>query len=361
VVTLGDRVQLRLPDPPEDYLTRPAGSTQFGDTAVGALGMGIGLVDVPVPTTENSMSLLARRCGPVGPSVAPPAGCSGARSVLDVLTGTPGVPTGVTVSASLQGVTVRWTKGSPAGRTLRRFLVTATSSVQTGALLGDLNVTENFSVAPDLRSTVLPLEAGDWRISVRECTDRGCGTASPQLSVHSDGAIQFDPQDLEDPELVLLQQVSPVGVFTTPAGRRPRAGKRFPLQISWGVWRHWQDLRKLRLRMVGERGELGTIVVGLRSGHVAVRGPNSRARRGRIGRRGTLRTRRFSLSTRRARIVGGGKRGRLVALELPLRLSRRVRPQRVDVDVAASSRGGKRQGFGPAGSFQVRRARPSAR
>jgi hypothetical protein len=361
VVTLAGRVQLRLADPPEDYLTRPAGSTQSGDTAVGPLGMGIGMVDVPVPTSENTMALLARRCGPLGPSVAPPAGCSAARPVFDVLTGMPGVPTGVTVSASLQGVRVNWTKGSPASRTLRRFLITATSSVHTGALLGDLNVTENFTVAPDLRTSVLPLEAGDWRISVRECTDRGCGNPSPQLSVHSNGAIQFDPEDLEDPDLVPLRQLSPVGVFTTPAGRRPRAGTRFPLQVSWGVWRHWKDLRTLRLRMVGERGELGTIRVSLRSGRVAVDGPDSRARRGRIGRRGKLRARRFALSTRRARIVGGGERGRLVALELPLVLSKRLRPQRVDVDVAASSRGGRKQGFGPAGSFEIGRRRANRR
>ena len=360
VVTLGNRVQLRLADPPEDYRTRPAGSTVFGDTAAGALGMGIGMVDVPVPTTANSMALLARRCGPLGPSLAPPAGCGAARTVFDVLTGTPGVPTGVTASASLQGVRVNWTKGSPAGRTLRRFLITANSSVHTGALLGDLDVTENFSIAPDLRTSVLPLEAGNWRISVRECTDRGCGSPSAQLNVHSDGAIQFDPEDLEEPDLLLLQTFSPVGVFTTPAGRRPRAGKAFPLQISWGVWRHWKDLRRLRVRMVGERGELGTILVNLGSGRVTVDGPDSRKRRGRIGRRGALRARRFALRTAKARIVGGGKRGRLVALELPLALSKRLRPQRVDIDVAASSRGGKKQGFGPAGSFQVRRAKRSS-
>ncbi|HZI90567.1 MAG TPA: hypothetical protein VFD31_02930 [Thermoleophilaceae bacterium] len=363
VVALGNRVQLRLADPPEDYLTRPAGSGQFSDLAVGSLGMGIGMVDVPVPTTVNSMSLLARRCGPLSPSVAPPAGCGAARPVFDVLTGTPGVPTGVTGSANLQGVTVNWTQGSAAGRTLRRFLITASSSVQVTTPGGTLTVpvTQNFSIAPDLRTSVLPLEAGDWSISVRECTDRGCGNGSATLNVRSIGVFQFDPQDLERPVLRQLQQFSPVGVFTTPAGRRPRAGKLFPLQISWGVWRHWKDLRELRVRMVGERGELGTILVKLGSGRVTVRGPGSRTRRGKIGRRGVLRAKKFALSTRKARIVGSGKRGRLVALKLPLALSKTLRRQRVDVDVAASSRGGKKQGFGPAGSFEVRRARRSAR
>jgi hypothetical protein len=46
-----------------------------------------------------------------------------------------------------------------------------------------------------------------------------------------------------------------------------------------------------------------------------------------------------------------------LTLELPLALSKSLRGQRVDVDVAASLRGGKTQGFGPAGSFEVRRGR----
>jgi hypothetical protein len=354
VVTLGNRVQLRLPDPPEDYLTRPAGSGQFSDTSVGPLGLGIGVVDVPVVTTENTAALLARRCGPLSPSLAPPAGCSAPRTVFNVLTGTPGVPTGVTASVSLQGVRLSWAKGSAADRTLRRFLVTAGSSIRTNSLLGAINVTNEYTVSPELRGTVLPLEAGDWKVSVRECTDRGCGAASPQLSVHSNGAVQFNPADLQTGELQQFQAFAPVGIFSTPAGRGARAGKLFRLQVSWGVWRQWKDLRELRLRMVGERNELGTIVVKLRSGQVSVKGPGSRTRRGKIGRRGKLKARKFTLRTRGARILGSGKRGRLVALELPLALTKSLRPQRVDVDVSASSNAGKRQGFGPAGSFQIR-------
>lgn len=357
VTTLANRVQLRLPDPPEDYRTRPGGSTQFGDTAVGALGMGIGTVDVPVPTNQDTMALLARRCGPLSPSVTPPAGCSAERPVFGVLTGTPGVPTGVTAAPSLlNGVRVQWTKGSPPERTLRRFLVTADSSVRTDSLLGVLNVTHNFTIDPSLRSTVLPLEQGDWRVSVRECTDRGCGSASAVVAVRSNGVIEFDASDLQqDPVLNQNQISSPVGLFSTPAGRRARAGRRFPLQVSWGVWRRWRELREMRLRLVGERDELGTITVRLDTGRVIVDGPDTRARRGRLGRRGTLGAGSFALRTRDARIVGSsGRRGRLVAIDLPLTLSRRLRRQRVDVDVAASLRNGRRQDFGPAGSFEVR-------
>ncbi len=354
VVTLGNRVQLRLADPPEDYLTRPAGTILSGVPAVGLLGMGVGTVDVPVPTTENTMTLLAQRCGPFGPTVARPAGCGAARTVPDVLTGTPGVPTGVTVAATLQGVNVRWTKGSPAARTLRRFLITATSRIETNGLLGQLEDTREFTVAPDLRASVLPLEAGDWKISVRECTDRGCAAGSAPLSVRSIGAIQFDPRDLQSQDLVSQQQFSPIGVFAINAGRRPRAGTRFALQISWGVWRQWKDLRRLRVRMLGERGELGTIVVELGSGRVTVGGPGTRGRSGKIGRSKTLKASAFALNPRRARIVGGGPRGRLVAVELPLELSKTLRPQRVDVEIDASSRTGRRQSHQPAGSFIVR-------
>jgi hypothetical protein len=274
--------------------------------------------------------------------------------VFDVLVGTPGVPTGVTATAIIPGVSVNWTKGSGADRTLRRFLVTASTSVHTGALNGDLNVTQDYTISPDLRSAVLPLDAGDWKVSVRECTDRGCGSGSGLVSVHSNGVGLFDVRQLQTPSLIQQQITAPVGMFTTPAGRRARAGKTFRLQIFWGVWHHWTDLRELRLRMVGERNDLGTVVVRLASRRVTVNGPGSRVRRGRIGRRGLLKARKFALRTRSARIVGSGARGRLVSVELPLALAKSLRPQRVDVDVAASSVRGKQQGFGPAGSFRIR-------
>jgi hypothetical protein len=355
LVDFGARVQLRLADPPEDYVTRPAGSTQTGAIALGALGMGIGVVDVPITGTPDRTTLLARRCGPVSPSVAPPTGCGGALTVPDVLTGTPGMPTGITATATPQGVRVNWTKGSPPETTLRRFLVTATSSISTNSLLGRISsVPQTYSVAPSLRTTLVPLEAGSWTLSIRECTDRGCAAASAPVQVQSQGVVQFDAEDLRRLEIQELVALSPVGIFTTPAGRSARPRGTFPLQISWGVWRQWRELRDLRVRLVGERGELGTIAVQLQSGRATVVGPDSRARRGRLGRKGKLKARRFVLRTKKARIVGSGERGRLVAIELPLALARRARGQRVDVDVAASLRDGTQQDFGPAGSFDVR-------
>jgi hypothetical protein len=61
------------------------------------------------------------------------------------------------------------------------------------------------------------------------------------------------------------------------------------------------------------------------------------------------------MRTAKATIAGGGERSRLVELELPLRLSRKLRRQRVDVEIAASTTKGEQQAFGPAGSFEVRR------
>jgi hypothetical protein len=352
VTDLANRVQLRLADPPEDYVTHPSGSIGTGPTAVGSLGMGIGVVDVPVTLGPDRATLLARRCGPLSPGLAPPAGCSSALTIPDVLIGTPGRPSGFTATATRQGVRVNWTKGSPDATTLRRFIVTATSSIDVNSLLGSIRVTQNFTIAPSLRSTLLPLEPGTWTLSIRECTDRGCGTAPAAVSVQSQGATQFDPADLQ--AVTELMTISPVGVFATPANRRARPRRTFPLQVSWGVWRQWRELRDLRVRLIGERGELGTITVQLRSRRVTVAGPDSRTRRGRLGRKGKLKAKRFALRTKKARIVGSGARGRLVAVELPLVLAKRARGQRVDVDVAASLRDGTQQDFGPAGSFDVR-------
>jgi hypothetical protein len=340
--TLAPRVQLRLPDPPEDFPSRPA-VRQGITTLAGPLGEGIGTVEVPVtaPAGTDSISLEARRCGPLSPGAPLPQGCSAIHTVRGVLVGTPGVPTGVTAATHVAGVDVDWAKGSPASRTLRRFVVRAENF--------DDRVQLGFSFGADLRTALLPLEAGRWTVDVLECTDRGCGNPSSAADVESNGPVQIgDIRDFTD-----LQIQQPVGVFTTPAGRRVRAGGKFPLEISWATWSHWRDLSDVRLRLVGERGELGTIRIKMASGRVTVAGPDSRIRRGRIGRRGTLAARRFALRTARATIVGGGDRSRLVELELPLTLSKRLLPQRVDVDIAAAGRG-KQQAFGPAGSFQVR-------
>ena len=71
--------------------------------------------------------------------------------------------------------------------------------------------------------------------------------------------------------------------------------------------------------------------------------------------RGTLRAGAFALAARDARIVPGGPRSRLVALRLPLKLSRALRGQRIDVEVGAVSRTGRTQVPQWAGSFDVKR------
>lgn len=340
--TLAPRVQLRLPAAPEDHATRPAARVGT-QTIAGAAGTGIGTIEVPVsaPTTD-AIAVEVRRCGPLEPGAPLPQGCSAVRPIPGVLVGTPGVPTLTSARAQSGGVRVTWEKGSPPERTLRRFLVRAQSE-QLRQQLG-------FSVGADQRSTLLPLQAGRWRVDVLECTDRGCGGTSAGADVDSDGPLQIlDPSQFTS--LVLEQ---PVGVFTTPAARA-RAGRVFRLRIAWAAWRHWRDLKSVRLRLVGERDELGTIEVRLASGRVRLQGPGSGVRHGRVGRGGTLRSGRLALRTRAARIVGGGERSRLVSLELPLALPGTLRAQRVDVEVAASTTAGAQQAFGPAGSFDVRR------
>ena len=358
LVAFGPRVQLRVGPAPNDYATRPAAvtpapgpGTQAGATVTGPLGTGIGTVEVPVPAGLDAISMQTRRCGPVGASVALPSGCGDPRSIQPVLIGTPGVPTGVRAATQSGGVRVDWVR-SAAAATLRRFLVSAEDTDERGVHVA-------FSAPAGARTMLLPLETGRWLVDVRECTDRGCASASPKVSVLSDGPNQITGRrQFED-----LEIEQPVGVFTLPSKRasrfggrfaRARAGGGFALKVAWATWSHWRDLKNVRLRLIGERGELGTIHVELGSGLVRLQAPSSPVRHGRIGRPGTLAARRFSLRTAKARITGGGKRSRLVTFELPLRLSRTLGRQRVDVDIAASTKRGKRQPFGPAGSFEVR-------
>ncbi len=344
LLTLAPRVQLRLPAASEDYATRPA--ARLGtQTIAGAAGTGIGTIDVPVsaPAATDAVSVEVRRCGPLAPGASPPQGCSAVRSIPGILVGTPGVPTLTSAQSQSGGVRVTWEKGSPPERTLRRFLVRAQSE--------QLSQQMGFSVGADQRSALLPLEAGRWRVDVLECTDRGCGGPSAGADVESDGPLQI----LDPSQFTTLIRDQPVGIFAIPAGRRVRAGRAFRLRIPWATWGHWRDLKSVQVRLIGEREEFGTIVVQLASGRVAVEAPGTRTRRGRVGRRGTLRAATLTLRTRGARISGGGERSRLVTLELPLELSRRLRAQRVDVEVAASTTAGAQQAFGPAGSFDLRR------
>ena len=344
LVTLGPRVQLRLPAASEPYPTRPAARVGT-QTLAGPAGVGIGTIEVPVTTLSatDSISVAVRRCGPLSPGAPLPQGCSDVRTIPGVLVGTPGVPTVTSAQTQTGGVKITWAKGSPPERTLRRFLVRA-ANVEDRLQMG-------FTVGADLRSTLLPLAAGQWTVDVLECTDRGCGTPSASVDVVSDGPQQIrDPTDFSD---LMIEQ--PVGVFTTPAGRRARAGRTFRLEISWAAWSHWRDLEQVRIRLLGARNELGTVGVQLGSGRVTLKSPGSRVRRGRIGRPGKLTSRKLSMRTAKVRIAGGGERSRLVELELPLRLAKKLRRQRVDVEVAASTTKGEQQAFGPAGSFEVRR------
>jgi hypothetical protein len=329
LVTLGPRVQMRLPAASEDYPTRPAARVGT-QTLAGPAGLGIGTIQVPLTTTlpADSISVEVRRCGPLSPGAPLPQGCSAVRTIPGVLVGTPGVPTLTAAQPQTGGVKITWAKGSPPERTLRRFLVRAANAED--------RVQMGFTVGPDLRSTLLPLAAGRWTVDVLECTDRGCGAPSASADVVSDGPSQIrDPTDFRD---LMIEQ--PVGVFSTPVGRRARAGRTFRLKVSWATWSHWRDLKKVRIRLLGARNALGTVSVRLRSGRVRLESPGAR---------------KLSIRTTRASVIGGGERSRLVEVRLPLRLGKKLRSQRVDVEVAASTTKGERQAFGPAGSFQVRR------
>jgi hypothetical protein len=402
VVQLRPRVEMQVDDPPQPYASRPAGIlpagvTNQGATVAGVLGRGTGPVEVAVPTNLNSMTISTRRCGPVAPAPLP-EGCGQTRDVPNVLVGTPGVPTNVRLSRGKAGITVSWDKGSGPNVTLRRFLVTATRDAtvprtspitQTDILagcsiedspefggdgplvdgrscggsrtLGDdviqRTIKMEFTVAPNLRSTLLALGSDEeWTITVRECTDRGCGGNGGGGSIGG-SSLSASAQELIDalsqPAIVDLRGIQPVGIFSSQSATA-RRGRTLPLRLAWATWRSWRDLRELRLRLVGRQGELALLRIKMPSGRVTVSGLGTRRRRGTIGRRGTLRAGDLALLLRRARLVATGPRSRLVALELPLRLQRRFARGRVDVEVAATARGGVSQDYAVAGSFTVR-------
>src|SRR5262249_8439912 len=116
----------------------------------------------------------------------------------------------------------------------------------------------------------------------------------------------------------------------------------------------WRDLREMRIRLRARNGVVATLRVGLQSGRLVLTAPGGHARRGRAGRRGTVRAGAVALGLRGARIVAGGPRSRPVAVRLPLTLPRALRGQRVDVEVGAVSARGRAQAPRWAGSFRVR-------
>jgi hypothetical protein len=383
VVDLLPRVELTMGDANTNYPTRPAG--QQLDEPTNAVGAGVGdaLVDVPV-REGGSTTLQARRCGPLPLLAASVAqGCGPARNVA-ALIGTPSAPTSVSSTTDDLGLHVTWVKGSTVA--LRRFHVTATYSgldkggiafppaavaespipTPSGQITQDertitlqeksVPLTMQFSFSAATREAALPAPDGrSVSVTVRECTDRGCGPGRG-TGVARAGGASAQLQDALDRQFVQQQMLDfPIGVFSMRTGLTARPDRTYGLLLSWGTWRRWRDLSELRLRLRGRDGLLATLRVGLHSGRLVLSQPGGHARQARIGRRGTLRTGALALAPRDTRIVPGGPRSRLVALRLPLKVGRALRGQRIDVEVGAVSRTGRAQGPRWAGSFDVRR------
>jgi hypothetical protein len=202
---------------------------------------------------------------------------------------------------------------------------------------------------------VLPSPAGAWvTVTVRECTDRGCGATAPEPVSIVTGLPGDVPDSLARPFVQKELDDLPLGAFTIQSGLRARAGRPLGLVASWAAWKRWRDLRSMQVRLRGRDGVVATLRVGLQDGRITLSGSGGRTRRGKAGRRATLRAGGVALGLRGARIVAGGPRSRLVALRLPLTLSRSLRGQRVDVEVGAVARGGRVQAPRWTGSFEVR-------
>ena len=383
VVDLLARVELTMGDAGTDYPTRPAGQQLDEPTDPVGAGVGDSLVDVPV-RDGGSATLKARRCGPLPLLAAGVAqGCGPPRNV-SALIGTPAAPASVSSTSDELGLHVTWVKGSTVP--LRRFHVTATYSgldkggiafppsavaespipTPSGQISQDqrtitlqeksVPITMQFSFPATTREAALPAPAGrSVSVTVRECTDRGCGPGKG-TAVAQAGGPGAQLEAALDRTFVQQQMIDfPIGVFSMRAGLKARPDHTYGLLLSWGTWRRWRDLSELRLRLRGRAGLLATLRVGLRSGRLVLSAPGGHARSGRIGHRGALRAGALALAARDARIVPGGPRSRLVALRLPLKASRALRGQRIDVEVGAVTRTGRAQAPRWAGSFDVTR------
>jgi hypothetical protein len=365
------RVELDVGPVATPYETRPGGNQRgrAGGPAVSAIGAT--RVTVPVDPVDQAV-VLARRCGPL-PLAADGTGqgCAPGR-LVNARLGTPSPPASVTTAKDPLGVRVTWKQGSTVP--LRRFQVdvSATSTIgdPTLALVKDIppiggaraaqelrtiTVTTGYSFDSSTTQAVLPAPAGA-RVTakVRECTDRGCGASAPEpVSIVVPPGIDT-PDPLARPFMGPELDALPLGAFAIRSGVRARAGRPFALVASWAAWKRWRDLRSMQIRFRGRDGVLATVRVGLQDGRIALARPGGHARRGRAGRRGTLRVGAVRLGLRGARIVAGGPRSRLVALRLPLTLARSLRGQRIDVEVGAVARGGRAQAPRWAGSVAVR-------
>ena len=279
VVDLLPRVELTMGDAGTNYPTRPAGEQLDEPTnAVGA-GVGDSLVDVPV-REGGSGTLQARRCGPLPLLAASVAqGCGPVRNVT-ALIGTPSAPASVSSTTDDLGLHVTWVKGSTVA--LRRFLVTATySGLDKGGISfppsavaespiptpsGQISqeertitlqeksvpITMQFSFSATTREAPLPAPDGrSVSVTVRECTDRGCG-AGKGTAVARAGGPGAQLEAALDRQFVQQQMIDlPLGVFSMRTGLTARPNRTYGLLLSWGTWRRWRDLSELRLRLRG--------------------------------------------------------------------------------------------------------------
>ena len=237
---------------------------------------------------------------------------------MTALIGTPSAPASVSSTTDDLGLHVTWVKGSTVP--LRRFLVTATYSgldkggisfppaavaespipTPSGQISQDertitlqeksVPITMQFSFSAATREAPLPAPDGrSVSVTVRECTDRGCGPGKG-TAVARAGGPGAQLEAALDRQFVQQQMLDlPLGVFSMRTGLKARPNRTYGLLLSWGTWRRWRDLSELRLRLRDRAGLLATLRVGLHSGRLVLSAPGGHARQGRIARRGALR------------------------------------------------------------------------
>jgi hypothetical protein len=364
-VTLAPSVDLQFTHPP-GFPMRPrsevdggAGENDFGpNMVVGPVGSVMQSLLVPnQPTT----TIRVRSCGPVGfNSAGRPRGCpfGGFTRQRLVLTGTPGVPT--LNSARLQtdgNANVAWTQST--GPEVRRFLVevenppdvqaldpacglappSTTGGEPRDVIEGATCVSEpqpsippaRYSFGAALRSGLVPAAAGQ-RVSVRECTDRGCGPQSAQLTL-SKPLQPTLPSDFQLAE-------TPIGLVASRVAARLRRGRTGSLALGWRAWKGWKALKALDVVLYDDFGTLARLRLDPRSGEFVLRGRGARSRRGTAGGRERLESGTVSVDTRRMRLI---RTPASAAFDVPLRFSKKQRAGTIEVRIGATAKSGRVQ------------------
>lgn len=329
-----------------------------------------------VPPTGDIVPIRAKACAfPVNTAgTTDPVGCNAERT-LDLRVGTPGTATLSSAVGPRDGlVSIRFQK-SAGGPTLRRFVVKVQRPTFEGASAdpacgmaqpgqtqpGGTNqssgpsgqcITPSHTPAPteipldgDLTSANVPAGKDDT-ISIRECTDRGCGPYSAGRKPTPAPTFPTTTQVQRDPGGITLAR------YPSTVDRSARRS----LYVGWRAWKGWKNLRSIDVQVVDAAGALATFALDPKSGRVTFRGRGGKTSKviarfqGKRRPKGTRRSGGVTLDARGVRMV---RVPSTAVFDLPLTLGSRAVQGEARIVMRATTKSGFRQRPLTAATFTI--------